>query len=383
MRKRTLLPALLVAALTARAGDDITVRNESSNFEISLPPEKAGDWDKIEDKDRADVKAHFRTEFTDTEPLATAEVQVIVHSNDRTLQGRKLESIAAQWASSMEGSLENPREQGESETTLGGQPAYMRDLKGDLVKGSGVGHVTWYLTRMGKFLYVVHVIRTYRAVGDAELEGEIKQIVDSFKFLKVEEVKADPKAKPGEGPAAPAGAGASEKPKGPDPELLKREDKKIDFWKLKFVKPEGLLEIPVEKFEKSETDNNCIAKFTATGEQTYILFRVYAQREKTQQFTIEQLADRNLASFKQTYDEKSRMPEEIDKDYKKFPLAKDAIHMKLTGRRTVPEIKHWYLAQCKNGCQYEIEIYMTGAEGEKAWKNQIDAFMKGFRPYED
>jgi len=387
---RNLLPSLLllVAAclggpVRTAAADGATVHDEAANFEITLPPEKAGDWDVVPlDSERKDIKAHFKTEFTDSEPLATAEVQVLIFPIDRQTAARKIEALAAQWSVSMEGSLDNPRDVKEDKATLGGQPAYYRDLKGDLHVGSGVGHVTWYVTRMGKYAYILWVIRTYSAVGNEELEAEIASIRDSFKFLKIEEVKPDPKVKGG-GPGPPAGAGANDKAKEPDPELLKREEMKLDYWRLKFVKPEGLLNVPPDKFDESEATNHLVAKFTRTGDQTYILIRVYAQLEKNQRYSIQEQADTYIKYFNQKYNEKARMEPEIEKDYKKFPLAKDAIRMKLTGRRTVPEITLWYLGQCKNERQYQIEIYMTGAEGEKAWKNQIDDFMKHFRPVDE
>ncbi len=386
---RNPLPSLLLAALLGGTGiavaeDGKTIRDEASNFEISVPPEKADDWDKMEHEERKDIKAHFRTVFVDSEPLASAEVQVILFPINRDLATRSLESIAKQWAASMEGSLANPRDLKEEKTTLGGQEAYSRDVKGDLVSDSGMGHVTWHIARMGKSVYVVHVVRTHRAVGDEGLEEEIGKIRDSFKFLKIEEVKADPKAKKGEGPGGPAGAGAGrEKDKGPSPEQLAREEMKLDYWRLKFVKPEGLLSTPPEKFDESEVANHCVAKFNRTVEQSSILIRVYAQLDKNQQFTIEQLAERTLQSFKQTFNEKSRLPEEVEKDYKKFPQSKDAIRLKLVGRRTTPEVMIWYFAQCKNGRQYQIEIHFWGGEAEKFYKNQLDDFMKSFKPFDD
>ncbi len=380
---RLLFPALLGCLLgTAAAGtDDKSVRDEASNFEVAVPPEKAGDWDKVAlDEKRKDLKAHFRTEFTDTEPLATAELQVILFPLKKDLATRGLDAISGQWAPAMEGVITNPRDLKEGKTTLGGQDAYFRDVKGDLAVDGGAVHVTWHVTRMGRFLYIVYAVRRYKAVGDEGLEAEIGKIRDSFKFLKIEEVKADPKAKGEGGPVGPAGAGEA---KGPDPELLVREEMKIDHWKVKFVKPEGLLNTPTEKFDESEIANHIIAKFTRSGEQTNILIRVYAQLEKAQKYTIEQLAENCVKNFKQTYNEKNRKEPEIEKDYKKFPLAKDAIMIKLVGRRTVPEIKFWYIAQCKNGRQYQLEIYVTGAEGEKTWKNQVDDFLKGFKPLDD
>lgn len=384
---RALLPALLLPALlacpvgvTEAGADDKSVRDEAANFEMAIPPEKAGDWDKVAVEEKKGVKAHFKTEFTDTEPLATAEVQVILYPLKKDLAARGLDSIAAMWSSAMEQRLVNPRDLKEGKTTLGGQEAYFRDVKGDLATDFGAGHVTWHVTRMGKFLYIFYVVRTYKAVGDTGLEEEVGKIRDSFKFLRIEEVKADPKAKGEGGPVGPAGA---DEKKGPDPTLLVREEKQDNYWKLKYVKPEGLLSTPPEKFDEFESANHVIAKFTRQGDQTNILIRVYAQNEKTQKYTIEQLAENYVKYFNQKYNEKSRKEPEIDKDYKKFPLAKEGIKMKLTGRRTVPEVTHWYLAQCKNGRQYQIEIYVTGGEGEQIWKGQIDEFMKSFKPQDD
>jgi len=385
-RRGLLFPVLACLLGTAAAGaDDKSIRDETSNFEVAVPPEKAGDWDRMQpDEKRKDVKAHFRTEFTGTEPLAVAEVQVILFPLKKDLATRALESIATQWSSLMEGSLTNHRDLKEGKTTLGGQEAYFRDVKGDLMTDLGAGHVTWHLARMGKFVYVFHVVRTYKAVGDEGLEEEITKIRDSFKFLKVEQVTADPKAKGGaESPAGPAGAGSAATPTGPDPALLVRVEMKFDHWKVKFVKPEGLLGTPPDKFEESEMTNHVIAKFTRSADQTNIMIRVYAQLEKAQKYTIEMLADNVVKYFNQRYAEKNRKPPEIDKDYKKFPLAKDAIMIRLIGRRTVPELDLWYIAQCKNGRQYQIEIHMTGSEGEKAWKSQVDDFMKNFKPFDD
>lgn len=381
LRRAVLLSALLAGPWAASADTaDKAVKDEAANFEIAVPPEKATDWDELPTGDRKDLKAHFKTEFTDTEPLAWAEVQVILTPLKKDLATRGLDAIAGQWAMQMEGCLTSTRDLKEGKATLGGQEAYFRDVKGDYQAGAGPGHVTWYVTRMGKFVYVLYVLRTFKAVDDKGLEEEIGKIRDSFKFLKIEEVKADPKAK--DGLQGPAGGGASAT-KGPDPELLVREELKFDHWKLKLVKPEGLLSVPPDKFDKSETDNHVIVKLSRQGEQTNCLIRVYAQLEKTQRYTIDQLAETTIKYFNQKYNEKSRKEPEVEKDYKKFPLAKDAIKMKLVGRRTVPEVSTWYFAQCKNGRQYQIEIYLTGAEGEQAWKNQVDDFMKNFKPQDD
>jgi hypothetical protein len=236
---------------------------------------------------------------------------------------------------------------------------------------------------MGGFIYVFHVFRCFDAVNDEGLETEVAQIRDSFKFLKIIEIKADPKAKEDK-PGGPAGAGApKEKDKGPDPALLKRAEMKFDHWRFECAKPEGLLNVPPDKFDQSEKDNHLVAKLERVDEESRIMIRVYAQSEKAQQFTIQQLADRCIKYFETTYNEKKRLAPEIDNNFKGFRLAKEAIKLKLVGQRSVSETTYWYIAQCKNERQYQIQIYFTGATAEQHWKNQIDDFMKSFKPKDD
>jgi len=374
---------LLLLAVPAALADDKTIRDEASNFEIAPPPDAADDWDVLKPPaDRPEIKAHYKTEFADSDPPAYGEVQVIVTPLTTVYAARDLDYIVAKWAEIMEGAIENPRELTEGKTTLGGEEAYYRDVKGDF--GSGIAHITWYLTRMGKNIYVLYVLRTYRAVGNMELEDEIGQIRDSFKFLKKEAVKADPKVKKPRGPGGPAGAGSPGKEAEPDPSLLEREKMKLDFWRIEMVKPEGLLNVPPEEFNDSEKQNNVVAKFQRDKEQTRLVIRVYAQSDVAQRYTIEQLAENYVKYFEKRFPEKSRLKPEIDKDYKRFPLAKDAIKMKLMGRSTVPETTYWYLAQCKNDRQYQLEIYFSGGEiAEKAWDPQIKDFLKNFKPLKD
>ena len=71
----------------------------------------------------------------------------------------------------------------------------------------------------------------------------------------------------------------------------------------------------------------------------------------------------------------------IDKKYaKKFPMAKKAIRIDLTGRRNVTIKRTWILANCKNDRQYQIEIYLTGTQGTKVFGKTIEKFLKDFKP---
>jgi len=383
MRTLAFFLALAPALLSGPDADDDAVRSEEFNFSISMPD--SIDWTKEKlptDASKSYIKAYFRTEYTGTDPLAYADVQLMVLPLARSFVKKGPESIAKAWVDSMEGSLTHTRDLKEGKGTLGGRECWSRSLKGEF--GSGVAHLTWEVAKMGKHVYVFYALRAYDAVGDEDLEEEIKEIRDSFKFLKEIEEKAHKdgdKAKP----AAPGGNG-NKGDDGPkvDPNLVKRERVDLGFWRVKMVKPQGLKQIPPSNFSASEKDpaNNVVAKFEGRQDQTYILIRIFAQSSTSQRYTLEQVMERNLKRFQQTYAEKRRLEPEVDENYRrKVHLADEAIFMKLVGRRAQPETTYWILAQCKNDRQYQVEIYMTGATGEKIWKKQVDDFLKNFKPY--
>jgi hypothetical protein len=369
-----LLPSLVFA------GKDSLVRDEEHNFEISMPPNSI-DWEKIplpKDKTMAHIRAHFQTEYADTDPPATCDVNLMVVPLSKLWARMSLREVAMQWQSQMEGNLSNKREVRDGPRKLGGQDCYYRDLKGEFI--AGVAHVTWYLGKMGNYLYAIHVFRTYHAVGDDMLEEEITDIIKSFKYLKVIKVKAHKKApkkaKPPEvGPGGGGGGGGQADRV--DPEKIKREKVTLSHWRLEAVKPKEMFNIDPGQFSKSEKANNVIAKFNRRMAQSFIEIRIYAQSSSSQRYTLDQLAKSTLGYWEKTY--KSRLKPEID-DKHKFPMAKKAIKMKLVGRRTVPETYTWILAQCKNERQYRISIYTTGATGETIWKAQIEDFLKNLKP---
>ena len=118
--------------------------------------------------------------------------------------------------------------------------------------------------------------------------------------------------------------------------------------------------------------------------QTFCLIRLYAKSTVSGQrvFTVQQLAKRYIEVFEKTYKKNRRLKPEIDKRWRLWPLTKKALSLKLTGRRAVPEITWWYLADCTNGRQYQVQIYLTGgATAERTWKNQIQDFLKNFKPF--
>jgi hypothetical protein len=228
---------------------------------------------------------------------------------------------------------------------------------------------------------VLYVSRVYAAVDDADLEEEIAKVRASFKFLREEKVAANKEAgKAGEapGPAAPGGKEAAPEV---DPTLLQREELEDDHWRVKYTKPQGMLKTDPANFEKGEKDWNVIARLSAKGEQTSLTIRIYAASETTQRYSIDQLLEIWLKAFHEKYpDEKRRLEPEIDKHFKKFPLVDEGIYAKLVGRRNQPETTHWYLVQCKNDRQYQVEVYLVGATADQVFKAQVEDFLKGFKP---
>jgi hypothetical protein len=177
-------PFLAPAGLAGPAGEERVVRSEEFNFEIAMPPDCL-DWENVpppKDKARQYVKAHFRTWYADTNPPSSCDVQLIVVPLSKMFSQKRLDDVALKWQETMESDLTNKRDVEAGEGTFAGQKCYCRDLKGEF--GAGVGHISWRVTRMGNYLYVFYVIRTYEAVGDPDLEKEIASIRDSFRFLK-------------------------------------------------------------------------------------------------------------------------------------------------------------------------------------------------------
>ncbi|MHC4971942.1 MAG: hypothetical protein ACYTG3_06390 [Planctomycetota bacterium] len=379
MRTAALL-LLLFLPSTLFAGKDALVKDEEHNFEISMPPNSI-DWVRFpvsKDKSRAHIRAHFQTEYADTDPPSTCDVQLMVVGLTKQWARQSLDRIAMQWQPQMEAALASKRDIKEGKKKLAGQEFYYRDMKGEFI--AGVGHITWYLGRMGKYLYSIYILRTYKAVDDDMLEEEIDDILKSFKYLKVIAVKADKKAKskgkpPEVGPGGGGGGGAATDRV--DPDKIKREKVKLAHWRLELVKPKEMFNIDPLQFSKSEKSNNVIAKFNRRVQQSFVEIRIYAQSTTSQKYTLDQLAKSTLKFWEKTY--KNRLKPEIDEKYK-FPMAKKAIKMRLVGRRTVPETYTWILAQCKNDRQYRISIYTTGATGEQIWKAQIEDFLKNIKP---
>jgi hypothetical protein len=379
MRSRLSFLLFLAAAGLAGPGGDGTLTNEEANFTIALP---SIDWKFEEvgkDASRAYVKAHLSTEYADSDPPARADVQVWVVPLSKDFAAATPKMLAEKWKDNVEATLTNTRDLVEGEGTLGGAKCWSRSIKGEAM--AGVGHVSWDLALMGKNAYVLYVSRTYQAVDDEDLAAEIAKVKASFKFLREEKVAADKDA-PKQGGAAPgpAGAGGGAKVE-VDPALLQREELEETHWRLKYVKPQGMLKADPLKFEEGDRNLGMIANLSASGEQTGLTIRVYAATEATQKYTLDQLLETRLKWFQDRYpDEKKRLPPEINKNYKKFPMVDEGYYAKLVGRRVQPETTCWYLLQCKNDRQYQVEIYLVGATAEQIYKQQIEDFLKGFKP---
>jgi len=256
---------------------------------------------------------------------------------------------------------------------------YEADLKGTHSIYGGTYRMAYIIFINGSLLYQMYIHRSYDAVDDEDLDAEIKAIRDSFKFYEIKKTKADKNAKD-EGPAAPEGGGGADQAD-IDPEKLERKEHTINFWKVKLIKPKGMVEVPAEKFDKSEQANSCIFKAEAIKGQTRCMIRAYAKSLKSKSgiYSLDKLAQSSIKSFEKVYKKSARKKPEIDRKWK-CKLAKKSFSVKLVGRRTTTEVTWWYLAECKNNRQYRIQIYVTGATGITVWKNPIEDFMKNFEP---
>jgi hypothetical protein len=348
--RRLLALLLLVAPASA---EKPAVTDEARNFEVSVP-EGSEDWD-LRPPDGDDTRAYFRTVFADTG--AIAEVRVMVYAVSEKLASKDLAAIVAEWAPGIESRLAEPRTVAEGKATLGGEEACFRDVRG------GDARLTWHLARRGRFLYVFHVLRMQEAVEDADVEEQVAKIRGSFRLLK----GVEPDAVPPEPPPIPDKIPAA---------LLARATLKFEYWRFECVKPEGLVHVPPEKLDAAERDSGVVAKFERTGGPSTMMVRIYARAKSTQKFTIEELAKQKLKRFEEAYDE-ARRKTPVRDDAWKFPMAEKAIRLELTGRRTAVQVTRWYLAQCRNGRQYQIEIFVAG-DGDE-WAAQVRDVVEGFR----
>jgi len=338
--------SLLLLALVA-AADSV---GDGKTFELPLPPNE--DW--TVEKAEGSTKALLRTEFAESDPKATAEVRVMVHDLSKGLAEKTLENVAGGWAATMEAEIPGGRLVAEGKSELGGEEAWSRDVRGEWAR------LTWLVSRKNGNLYLFHVLRTNKAMDDADLEAEIAAMRAGFRYLGEEKPDAP---RPPEPPPI-------------KPESLPRKVLKLGHWRLELVKPEGLLE--AEKLTPSEMANDVVAKFEGKAEQSVLMVRVHARTAGTRKLTLEQLAGQKLKRFEEAYDKANRQPPERDAAWKP-PLVDRAIRLVLTGRGRTLQTTRWFLAECRNERQYQIEIYVAGGDPDR-WSKEIKEILDGFRP---
>lgn len=360
----------LLAILPLLAAGVAPITDEKLNFSLSAPASDA--WTPAEVDPAGEVKVHLRTEFADSDPTAYGEVRLLVRPLAKSQVKLGNDKIAAQWKDALEGHLENPRERTEKEFTVGGKPGWKVDLKGDW--GPGTHHRSYILCKNGSNLYLFVIDRTYKAIGDEDVEKEISEILDSFKFLREEKIEA---SKQGGSEEAPEGIGGGKKPEEAkiDPKLLEREEiDGGDFWRFRCVKPAGFLSDALSDADKTA---GVKYRFSARKDSSALTIYVYIDSLESRKYTIDQLSESAIKNFKAT----RKDPKEpvVDKKFK-VKLAKDAFKVEMVGRRASVEKETWIFAECENERQYRIQMLSIGGADKKLQK-EIEEFLKSFEPY--
>ncbi|MHC4579619.1 MAG: hypothetical protein ACYTED_19715 [Planctomycetota bacterium] len=342
---------VVILGLLAAAGLAGAVRSQTFRFEIS----PAADWETLPLKPKTAVQAHFHTYFEEA-PRSTADVQLMVIP-DRTQ--RSLEELTRAFRASMEKGLTNLHDRTARGEKLGGEPCRVVDVRGD--RGRDHHHLTWLVTRRGEHLYLFFVRRTNQAIGDADVEAEIRAIRASFRFLRAPPPAADPSA-----PKPPPRDGR-------DAAALKCKPFQLRHWRLACVKPAGLREVVPDDLDKA---NDVVLRFEGRKEQSSCLVRIYAQaRHHARHLSLKELVEQKKKRFELDYPR--RLEPEVEPW--KPPLGRHGVRLRLTGLRGTPETLTWYLAECRNDRQYQIEILVRGA-AQGAWSPQVADLLAGFRP---
>ncbi|MHC4930809.1 MAG: hypothetical protein ACYTGV_01280, partial [Planctomycetota bacterium] len=127
MRRAAFL-LLLASGLWALPEEGL-VKSEEFNFEIRTP-EDSVDWEVKETDPEKDPnrKAHFRTEFADSDPPTYADVVVSVMPMAAENIRLGLDKIARKWEEAMEGFLDNKRDRTTKAGKLGGQDCWVVDV---------------------------------------------------------------------------------------------------------------------------------------------------------------------------------------------------------------------------------------------------------------
>jgi len=262
--------------------------------------------------------------------------------------GVTVAQLTERWRPKLETYVREPKGRTVKTEKLGGRPCATVDVRG--VWEHGTIHVTWSVALHGKKAYVFWVQRFNEAVDDKDLAADVAKCRASVRL-------------PVDAPAA--------KPK-PEP----RDVLRFKFWKLTCVKPAGMKLDHKRSF--SETANQLVLKLTASKGQTFCMIRVYAhRRDLPGHRPLDELVAARLAYFEKTYERREK-PEQGRRW--KIPLVKKSHTLRLVGKRTTVQVTRWFLAECKNGCQYQVEIYAAGTGAEALYKSATDDFLKSFKP---
>lgn len=345
---------LLAFAGAAGADEDIKVRDETHNFEIK-GPRSSMDWVRIKEMHR-DAKARFQLDLPDAEVLGLADVTVWVIP-------ASTKNPPEMWRESMEKEFKAIGKRSDRRETLAGETWQVFDARGSHQVGRM--HLEWRHLRKGDFVYVLAVRRYNEAIEDEATGEEVDEIVASFRFLRKVETPSEDSA-----PEI-------------DPELSKRKHLEWEHWRLKAVKPEGLVAVRIADLDDAERENGVIARFDGhlPKQQTMIMIRIYALRKGVGRWRPLQSTMRlRLTQWQERVPKEQRKKPEYDFDKWKPPLAKEMLRMRLLALGASRQTTRWHFVECKNGVQYQIEIWVTGTLGEELWKSRIDDFLKHFRP---
>jgi len=340
---RRWIPLLLAASVVADE-DGTLFRDEASTFELRLPPTG---WERRAD-DPAHIKLHLQASSPLGDPEATAEVQVIVWPLGTTEMRRTLQDLMGEWKKIYEVGSGEVRERAEGEGTLGGVACRTATVLG--ATEDAPVRVAWTLAREGRNALIFYERRTRSLAGDEGIAKAILAMRASFRAL------------PGEAAPPPP------EPPPIDPEQLKEKKFGVESHRFECVKPEGLVESICEKRD------GLLLQFDGEREQSRLRLRVYAAADAERRWTLDQY----LASIERAYETDYEDRKEPALDLKaKVPLAKQAVRITLVGKAAVVHRITWLLADCRNGVQYRLQVFQTGAADFDA---AIARFLGGFRP---
>ncbi len=339
------LPALLFAAAVVAAEDPY--RDEEGRFEVRLP---AAGWRRMQVAEgMAHIRLHLQADPLREDPEATAEVQVILWPLGATEARRTLQDLMGEWKRGYEAPAGEVRERSEEEGSLGGVACRTAEVRG----GSAEAPIqlTWTLARGGRYAFILYARRTRTLAGNDGIEAAIRAMRDSFRVLEAKTAEPPP----------------PEPPK-IDPELLKEKKFTVEAQRFECVKPEGVLESLCEKAE------GLVLQFDGEREQARLRIRIHAAVDAERKWTLDQYLASIERAFKDQYEERK---EPLFDPKFKLPLAKQAVKLELVGKAAVVHRITWILADCRNGVQYRLHVFQSGAP---LFDAEIAKFVEGFRP---